>query len=163
MKQVISGYLKETPNVRKEQNKMTGDIIAVTKFTLLAEDEAAPEITVNGVQQKKRIPLTCMAYGDLAKEIGELQKEDCLTASTIMRYGENRHGGYPVYVIKRIDGYNDLQRQMDHLLTGYEEGQYDQVFEREVQPEFTRRGLERDRLNNRSRDAPAKEKELEHK
>lgn len=147
MKQVISGKLKEQPVVREKRNRRTGEKVPVLSFTLLAEDDAAPETRVEGVLQKKRIPLACMAYGDLAREIGELEKGARVTASTIMRYGENQQGSYPVYVIKRIDPDHDLQRQMNHLLAGYEEGQYDQIFEREVQPEFTLSGKSRDLLD----------------
>lgn len=158
MKQVISGKLKEQPVVQEKRNRKTGEKVPVLSFTLLAEDDAAPEVEVDGVLQKKRIPLSCMAYGDLAREIGELEKGARVTASTIMRYGENQQGSYPVYVIKRIDPDNDLQRQMNHLLTGYEEGQYDQVFEREFQPEFTLSGKSRDLLD-RLRASPEREQQ----
>ena len=84
MKQVISGKLKEQPVVQEKRNRKTGEKVSVLSFTLLAEDDAAPEVEVDGVLQKKRIPLSCMAYGDLAREIGELEKGARVTASTIM-------------------------------------------------------------------------------
>ena len=55
MKQVISGKLKEQPVVQEKRNRKTGEKVSVLSFTLLAEDDAAPEVEVDGMLQKKRI------------------------------------------------------------------------------------------------------------
>ena len=70
-----------------------------------------------------------------------------MTGSYIMRYSEIRPAGIekpivsPVYVIRRIDPENKIQKQMSELLTGYESGKFDDVSRQDPQPDFREREI----------------------
>lgn len=143
MKQVISGTLARAPELRTYPDRETGAERQVSNLTLFVFDPAAPEGTrADGTTYKKSIPLQCVAWGDLARQVSGFQKGDTLTASTTMRYRERvlADGGHipePLYVIRRIDPDNQIQKQMSSLLTGYEKGEYDRLDGNEQQPGFS--------------------------
>lgn len=147
MKQIISGRLAQTPQLKTIQSKETREIQQVTRFTVLAFDPDAP-------QEEPGIPLRCSAWGKNAETIGQMKEGELFTASTTMRYSEYLRGdgsraAEPNYVVKRIDPDHEIQNQMAELLGGYEDGQYDQVFEKEAQPDFSGFGRTRDQPEKR--------------
>lgn len=143
MKQVISGTLARAPELRTYPDRETGEARQVSNLTLFVFDPAAPEgARADGTTYKKSIPLQCVAWGDLARQVSGFQKGDTVTASTTMRYRERVlengiHIPEPLYVIRRIDPANDIQKQMSRLLTGYEKGDYDRLDGKEQQPDFS--------------------------
>ena len=64
-----------------------------------------------------------------------------------MRYNEIRPAGLdkpivsPVYVIRRIDPDNKIQKQMSELLAGYESAKFDDISRQEPQPSFGDRSI----------------------
>lgn len=143
MKQVISGTLARAPELRTYPDRETGEARQVSNLTLFVFDPAAPEGTrADGTTYKKSIPLQCVAWGDLARQVSGFQQGDTLTASTTMRYRERvlangAHIPEPLYVIRRIDPANQIQKQISNLLTGYEKGEYDRLDGNEPQPDFS--------------------------
>lgn len=143
MKQVISGTLARAPELRTYPDRETGEARQVSNLTLFVFDPAAPEGTrADGTTYKKSIPLQCVAWGDLARQVSGFQQGDTVTASTTMRYRERvlengTHIPEPLYVIRRIDPTNQIQKQMSSLLTGYEKGKYDRLDGKKQQPGFS--------------------------
>ena len=147
MKTVISGRLIKKPELKRVVLK-DGREEAVCDYSLWVSDASAPVRTgSDGKPHKADIPFSCTAWGDNAREIAEKGAGDILTGSYTMRYSEIRPAGIekpivsPVYVIRRIDPENKIQKQMSELLTGYETGKFDDVSRQDPQPDFGEREI----------------------
>lgn len=147
MKTVISGRLIKKPELKRVVLK-DGREEVVCDYSLWVSDAAAPVRTgSDGKPHKADIPFSCTAWGDNAREIAEKGAGDVLTGSYIMRYSEIRPAGIekpivsPVYVIRRIDPENKIQKQLSELLTGYETGKFDDVSRQDPQPDFGEREI----------------------
>lgn len=147
MKTVISGRLIKKPELKRVVLK-DGREEVVCDYSLWVSDASAPVRTgSDGKPHKADIPFSCTAWGDNAREIAEKGAGDVLTGSYTMRYSEIRPAGTekpivsPVYVIRRIDPENKIQKQMSELLTGYETGKFDDVSIQDPQPDFGEREI----------------------
>lgn len=150
MKTVISGRLIKKPELKRVVLKDGREEVeeVVCDYSLWVSDASAPVRTgSDGKPHKADIPFSCTAWGDNAREIAEKGAGDILTGSYTMRYSEIRPAGIekpivsPVYVIRRIDPENKIQKQMSELLTGYETGKFDDVSRQDPQPDFGEREI----------------------
>lgn len=150
MKTVISGRLIKKPELKRVVLKGGREEVeeVVCDYSLWVSDASAPVRTgSDGKPHKADIPFSCTAWGDNAREIAEKGAGDILTGSYTMRYSEIRPAGIekpivsPVYVIRRIDPENKIQKQMSELLTGYETGKFDDVSRQDPQPDFGEREI----------------------
>lgn len=142
MKLVISGKMAKVEFREVERGSSKHQVV---NFTTFAYDGNAPlKEREDGSKYKAGIPLKCVAWDDRAEEIRQMLKDgkNTITAAVTMRYNEyESRNGYtviePQYVIRKIDHENDLHKQMSSLLSCYEEGKINQVFEKEIQPDFS--------------------------
>ena len=143
MKQVISGRMGK---VEIKEVELSSGTHKVANFIAFAYDGNAPlKKREDGTTYRAGIPLKCVAWDERAEEIEQMlkDKKNTITAATTLRYNEyvNKATGFavvePQYVIRKIDPENDLHKQMSSLISCYEEGKINQVFEKEIQPDFS--------------------------
>lgn len=142
MKAVLSGRLIKKPEL-KNIVLQDGREEVVCNYRLWVADPSAPVRTgSDGKPHKADVPFSCTAWGDNARAVAAKNAGDLLTGSYTMRYSEIRPEGSdktivnPTYVIRRIDPENTIQKQMSEMLSGYENGKYDDIARAEPQPAF---------------------------
>lgn len=147
MKTVLSGRIIQKPEL-KHVVLEDGREEVVCNYSIWVADPTAPvRMGSDGKLHKVDIPFSCTAWGDNARAIAEKNSGDVLTGSYTMRYNEIRPAGLdkpivsPVYVIRRIDPDNKIQKQMSELLAGYESAKFDDISRQEPQPSFGDRSI----------------------
>ena len=142
MKAVLSGRLIKKPEL-KNIVLQDGREEVVCNYRLWIADPSAPvRVGNDGRSHKADIPFSCTAWGDNARYVAAKNPGDILTGSYTMRYSEIRSEGSnkmlvnPTYVIRRIDPENKIHKQMSEMLSGYENGTYDDIGIQEPQPAF---------------------------
>lgn len=139
MKIPISGKLGKISEVKTVETK--NGATKVANFTVYVSDPYSPEFErADGSKYKKDIPFSCVAWGELAEELGKRKTGERLTGSYVMKYNERTVNGKttvePKYLLKKIDLENTLHNQLSELLSDYEEGTISSIKNQGVTPSF---------------------------
>lgn len=139
---VITGRLGSTP-ILNEVEGVDGKMHKVTDVTIYAQDRTAPKRKMkDGRELPKGVPMQCRAWGERAEMLADMKSGDTVTAIAEMKYGVIDVGGRKIehntFLIRKIDRKNNIAKQMEELLTGYEKGEYDRIFDRNAVPDFNK-------------------------
>lgn len=143
MKTVISGTLGHDPALRQVKGS-DGRMHNVVNFTVYAYDPTAPRRELPGGKEvPKGVPLHCTAWGENANEVSKYKKGDTITAVMELKYGTMKVGDSTVeqstFLVRKIDTANQISKQLDDLLSGYEYGKYSKIFDKDAPPpDFSR-------------------------